>query len=103
MKADSRGYIFTDGDMVAEFENAVKALDLGACSNVPVRSSFGYHVILRLDPTTRPGWEQAWQERKYTDLVDQWMEGATITPNTAELNKLDVQARYAAYLASQDG
>lgn len=103
MKADSRGYIFTDGDMVEEFEAAVKALDLGACSNVPVKSSFGYHVILRLDPTTRSGWEQAWQERKYSDYVDQWMEEATVTPNTAEINKLDAQARYTAYLASQGG
>lgn len=103
MKADPRGYIFTDGDMVTEFENAVKALALGSCSNVPVKSQFGYHVILRLDPTTRSGWEQAVRELRYEDYVDQWMEGATVTPNTAELNKLDVPARYAAYLASPGG
>ena len=103
MKSDPRGYIFTDGDMVAEFENAVKALNIGACSNVPVKSQFGYHVILRLDPKSRSGWEQAVQELKYEDYLDAWVASATVTPNTAELNKLDVQARYEAYLASQNG
>lgn len=101
MKSDPRGYIFTDGDMVTEFENAVKALNLGACSSVPVKSSFGYHIILRLDPTTRSGWEQAVQEMKYEEYLDGWMSSATVTPNAAELTKLDVQARYNAYLASQ--
>lgn len=103
MKSDPRGYIFTDGDMVTEFENAVKALNIGACSSVPVKSSFGYHVILRLDPTTRSGWEQAVRELKYEQYVEQWVNSATVTPNTAELNKLDVPARYAEYLASLGG
>lgn len=103
MKSDSRGYIFTDGDMVTEFENAVKALGIGHCSTVPVKSSFGYHVILRLDPTTRSGWQQAVQELKYDQYVEQWVSAATVTPNTVELNKLDVPARYAAYVASTGG
>lgn len=103
MKSDPRGYIFTDGDMVTEFENAVKALGIGHCSTVPVKSSFGYHVILRLDPTTRSGWQQAVQELKYDEYVEQWVSSATVTPNTAELNKLDVPARYAQYLASLGG
>lgn len=103
MKSDPRGYIFTDGDMVSEFEAAVKALDLGACTNVPVKSSFGYHVILRLDPTTRSGWEQAVRELRYEDYVDAWMASATVTPNTAELGRLDVPAQYAAYVAAQGG
>ena len=103
MKSDPRGYIFTDGDMVTEFENAVKALNLGACSNVPVKSSFGYHVILRLDPTTRSGWEQEVREMKYAEYVDEWVSSATVTPNTVEINKLDAQARYEEYLSAQNG
>lgn len=103
MRSDPRGYIFTDGDMVTEFENAVKALDVGACSNVPVKSQFGYHVILRLDPTSRSGWEQAVQELRYEDYLDQWFAAATVTPNTAELSRLDVPGRYQAYLASLGG
>ena len=41
------GYVFTDGQMVEEFENTVKSLksgEFGIC-----KSTYGYHVILRLD------------------------------------------------------
>ena len=41
------GYVFLPGEMVAEFEEGVKALaDYGVSQ--PVKSSYGYHVILRL-------------------------------------------------------
>ncbi len=41
------GYTFTSGVMVSEFEDAVKALEDYGVSE-PVKSSYGYHVILRL-------------------------------------------------------
>ncbi len=41
------GYVFTPGTMVAEFEDACKALGDYELS-APVESSYGYHVILRL-------------------------------------------------------
>ena len=41
------GYVFLPGEMVAEFEEGVKALaDYGVSQ--PLKSSYGYHVILRL-------------------------------------------------------
>ena len=41
------GYVFLPGEMVAEFEEGVKALaDYGV--SLPVQTSYGYHVILRL-------------------------------------------------------
>ena len=44
------GYVFLPGEMVAEFEEGVKALaDYGVSQ--PVKSSYGYHVILRLPLT----------------------------------------------------
>lgn len=103
MTSYPNGYLFTNGDMVEEFENAVKALAIGSCSSAPVKSQFGYHVILRLDPTSYPGWQQAVQEMKYAEYVSQWMSSATVTTNDAELDRLDVQARYAQYLASLGG
>lgn len=103
MTSNPNGYLFTDGDMVTEFENAVKAMPPNGFNNVPVKSQFGYHVILRLDPTSYPGWQQEWQERRYSDYLDQWVASATVTPNTAELSKLDVPGRYADYLASLGG
>ena len=44
------GYVFLPGEMVAEFEEGVKALaDYGVSQ--PVKTSYGYHVILRLPLT----------------------------------------------------
>ena len=41
------GYIFGAGEMVAEFENAVRALDDYGLSGI-VESSYGYHIVLRI-------------------------------------------------------
>lgn len=41
------GYTFTSGTMVSEFENAVKSMEAYDLSE-PVKSSFGWHVIMRL-------------------------------------------------------
>lgn len=41
------GYVFTEGTMVTEFEDAVKALGDYEVSD-PVLSTYGYHVIMRL-------------------------------------------------------
>ena len=47
MKGNTDGYYFTTGKMVQEFEDASFALQEGEVSE-PVKSKFGYHVILRL-------------------------------------------------------
>lgn len=99
MTGNPDGYLFTDGDMVAEFENAVKALEIGSCSSVPVQSQFGWHIILRLDPRTYPDWEKSARSMLYEKTVESWMNSSTVTPNTVELSKLDVRGRYEAYLA----
>ncbi len=41
------GYIFTDGEMVDEFEDAVEALAEYEMSEI-VESAYGYHIILRI-------------------------------------------------------
>lgn len=98
MSSNPNGYLFTDGDMVTEFETAVKALDLGSCSSAPVQSQFGWHIILRLDPRTYPDWEKSVRSMFYEKTVESWMNSSTVTPNTVELSKLDVRGRYEAYL-----
>lgn len=40
---------FNKGDMVSEFEEAAFALKKNAYSSSPVKTSYGYHLILRLD------------------------------------------------------
>lgn len=98
MDSNPNGYLFTDGDMVSEFENAVKALDIGSCSSAPVRSSFGWHIILRLDPKGYPDWEKSVQSMMYEKYLDSWMNSVSVTPNSVELGKLDVRGRYQQYL-----
>ena len=41
------GYVFQAGDMVPEFYEGTKALEIGGLS-APIRSQFGYHIIHRL-------------------------------------------------------
>lgn len=41
-------YLFTEGEMVPEFEDAVKNLKVGEIS-MPVKTSYGYHVIKKYD------------------------------------------------------
>lgn len=45
--ANPNGYAYTEGTMVTEFEDAVKALQIGGVSE-PVRTSYGYHIIMRV-------------------------------------------------------
>ncbi|MDE5977139.1 MAG: peptidylprolyl isomerase [Turicibacter sp.] len=40
---------FDEGQMVAEFENATKALEVNTYTAEPVQTQFGYHVIYRYD------------------------------------------------------
>ena len=45
--SNPNGYIFTKGDMVSEFENAVLSLKAGETSGI-VESVYGYHIIKRM-------------------------------------------------------
>lgn len=90
-KSQPDGYTFGPGEMVQEFYDGTKALAVGEISK-PVASSYGYHVILRLDADSEEG------RSKYTDIkmneqIDQWMEAAQVEKSEA-LNNLDVQAFY---------
>jgi len=49
MAANPDGYTFVAGVMVAEFEEATLALEIGGISGL-VRSQFGYHIIMRVEP-----------------------------------------------------
>lgn len=47
------GY-FAKGKMVDEFEDAVVKLEVGKYSTEPVKSTFGYHIILKTDQKDKP-------------------------------------------------
>lgn len=46
MEQNPDGYVFTKGEMVAEFEEAAFALAVGEIS-APVQTTYGYHIIKR--------------------------------------------------------
>lgn len=47
------GY-FSKGKMVDEFENGVVALEKGKYTTEPVKSQYGYHIILKVDQKDKP-------------------------------------------------
>jgi len=49
MERFPNGYSFASGDMVPEFEQATRGLEMGEISGL-VRSQFGIHIIKRIEP-----------------------------------------------------
>lgn len=69
---DDEGLIenFTKGDVVDEFFNAVLDLKDGEYTKEPVKSDYGYHIILKVSSTDKPKLENKKDEIKEA-LVDQ--------------------------------
>jgi len=45
---------FNRGDMVSEFEDAAVALEIGKYTTTPVKTQYGYHLILKTDQKEKP-------------------------------------------------
>lgn len=84
------GYIFGEGEMVAEFENAVKELDPNYGLSGIVESSYGYHIILRtpITPESSVGTDSygnsvnmrsAVTSNLFNDEMAAWIEGASVS------------------------
>lgn len=100
MSSNPDGYLFTAGEMVKEFEAGVRALELDTFSSEPVPSSFGFHVILRLDPLDHPDLVGRYQEEVMNSLVDQWIAASSVQVDEAVVEQIDIQSTYQAYLQS---
>ena len=85
------GYVFSEGEMVAAFEEAVKALEVGELSDI-VESEYGYHVILRIpiDPNAIIGTDSAGNEvslryvaaaQQFNSEISAWVEAAEVVWN----------------------
>lgn len=62
------GYVFYDGEMVPEFENAVKSINPG--EYIMCKSDFGYHVIKRLPlDESDEHFEEFWTEKQADALL----------------------------------
>lgn len=99
MTSYPEGYLFQSGEMVSEFEQGVRDLEINGYSDAPVKSVYGYHVILRLDPAQMSQLKELYQSAVLDALTDNWMEAATVTANDVMLSQLDPKACYEAFLA----
>jgi parvulin-like peptidyl-prolyl isomerase len=70
---------FTKGQMVAEFETAAYALEIGQIS-APVQTQFGYHIIQLLGRETRPMTTYEFEQAKSTNLTDFLTKAKETTP-----------------------
>ena len=73
MEANPDGYVFTDGTMVQEFQDGVDSLKPGEFTMV--KTTYGYHVIERLDLEETPEYFEEQYEQYAEDLTDVMADG----------------------------
>ena len=95
------GYVFDasgalldgSGSLVTEFTQGAAALAVGEISD-PVQSTYGYHILLRLDADTADTRNQ-YTTAKMNEQSDQWMEEAQVE-KTAAFDQLNAESFYTA-------
>lgn len=100
------GY-FNKGDMVPEFEEAAYKLKVGTYSTTPVKTSYGYHVILKLDEKAKESYDKLKDEIKET-IAKEKVEKDTAMETRAlialrkeygvKINDTDVESKYNKYM-----
>ena len=63
---------FTKGDVVDEFFDATVALKKGEYTKTPVKSTYGYHIILKVKETDKPSLKDS-KEEIINNLVDNYI------------------------------
>lgn len=94
---EPEGYIFTTGEMIAEFEEATKALGANEISGI-VESSYGYHIIKRLPLSAETDAEKFEEYKSYVESeiiiafldenVPLWKEEMEIVENRTPVNNI---------------
>ena len=74
-------YTASSGQMLPEFEEASLALEVGELSE-PVKSDYGYHIILRLDADTEDTRAQ-YPGYRFQQMTQEWIDAAEVTTDAA--------------------
>jgi hypothetical protein len=88
------GYTFTAWQMVEEFEQGTRDLEIGEIS-YPIRSQFGYHIILRVEPNPAEMHDGTddWLGAKHILISDNTREPADLLREAIALHFEGVVAR----------
>ena len=79
MESSPDGYVFTEGEMVDEFYQGTKALEIGGISD-PIKSNYGWHIIQRLplrdeDFTAK---QATVEEALFSEQAEAWQQAAKV-------------------------
>ena len=82
---------FGPGQMVPEFEKAAFALDVGAITQEPVQSQFGYHIIKVEDKRLQqpPPYEEVKDQMRSVVMRERYVELASKIRSDAEVDVQD--------------
>lgn len=100
LSANPDGYTFTAGQMVTEFEEGTRALEYGQISEV-IKSDYGYHIILRLDPDSEE-LRQTVAGEEFDEMTQARIDDAQVT-TTPEYDALTTQDYYSKLVEFQKG
>ena len=91
------GYTFLPGEMVEEFEDAVSSLKVGEIDPEIVETSYGYHLIMRIEPDMESiddeDLKNKYEDETYKKVLEDWTKDAKVE-TTKALDKLDMTKVY---------
>lgn len=93
------GYLFGEGEMVDEFYNGTKALEVGGISGL-IQSTYGYHIILRLDGDGEDSRED-YATWSFNTMMQDLVDNAAVE-KMAEYDSFTTETYYKALTEFQD-
>lgn len=98
---------FNHGQMVEAFEDAAKELKVGSYTTTPVKTEFGYHIILKTAQKDKPALKEV-KDDIISDLTDEKLKDDSSLEVTAlvelrkkhkvEIQDKDIKKLYEAYV-----